>query len=186
MQRLHCRAARVTWWRFMGDFNGYDVDAVGWTWIAYCALRGDGSMDAFLAASKDVEKRLGIAGVELHEAGLRESAKTVSDAHLLVIAFAEMLNSDGTSEYKIEFKRRKKGKPINRHQRAQRGHRAAGIVRRLETEGWKTEAAVEQATTDTGLSRAEIFSWISHDKKVMAMSPGELADRLNASITKTD
>ena len=138
----------------MVEFNGYDVEAVGWAWIAWCALEGDGSLEALAKATNDLQHRLS-----------SRDEKAVADARLLMIALSEMLDPNGTSEYRIDIRRRKRGKPINRHERAMRGHRAAGIVRSLEKDGWKIEAAIQRAIEETGLSRAEVFAWHSRDKR---------------------
>lgn len=158
----------------MVKFNGYDPDAVGWAWIAFRALQGDGSLEAVAIAARDLQEKLGDAGPVLHALGEQDIEKAVSSTHLFMIALSEMLDPNGTSEYKIEIKHRWKGKPINRRDRALRGHRAAGMVERLVQDGMKKEAAIAFAKDETGLSRAEIFSWL----KQRRIPPGQLAERL--------
>jgi len=83
----------------------------------------------------------------------------------LIFLLAEALDPNGNSDFQLKLVGRKPGKPINRHDRALRGHRAAAIVEKLVQEGVKQEAGIAAATEQTGLSRAEIFTGLvgSHD-----------------------
>ena len=150
-----------------------DPQQIGYEWCAWYALQGDEPLECVGEAARDLELKLGkLAAGKLDP---EEGAKVASSAHLFMIAVAELLDPEGTSQFKADISRRRKGKPINRQERALRGHRAARIVRTLEADGWKTEAAVQQAIEETGMSRAEVFAWHSRDKAVLAMTPEELA-----------
>lgn len=132
------------------------------------ALQGDEPLERVRDCAIDLERRLGPLCADLHERKDYESANLIGAAHLFMIALAELLDENGTSEFKATISRRKRGKPINRHERALVGHRAASIVHRLVGEGWKQEAALQQATEEMGLSRAEIMTWLRAERAVRA------------------
>ena len=145
-----------------------DPKVIGHEWTAWWALQGDEPLERVRDCAIDLERRLGQLGADLHERQDHDGANIIAAAHLFIIALAELLDENGTSEFKATLTRRKRGKPINRHERALVGHRAAGIVRRLTDEGWKQEAALQHATSETGLSRAEIMTWLRAERAFLA------------------
>lgn len=145
-----------------------DPEMVGYAWAAWWALRGDEPLERVRECAVDLERQLGQLGVKLHKRLDSNGASVVAAAHLFMIALAELLDEKGTSEFKAKIERRKRGKPINRHERALRGRKAAGIVMELLSEGWKQEAALQQATQQTGLSRAEIMTWLRSSRLILA------------------
>ena len=147
----------------MADYHR-DPEVIGYEWAAWWALRGDEPLERVRDCAVDLERRLGQLGAGLYEQNHLESANIVAAAHLFMISLAELLDENGSSEFKATISRRKRGKPINKHERAMVGHRAAGIVRRLVEEGWKQEAALQQATEKTGLSRAETMTWLRAER----------------------
>lgn len=149
------------------DEDSESLPPLGPEWLAWHALHGDGSLDTVHACAMALRDDLGWLAHKLSEARQFGDAETVSATHLFLIALAELLDPNGISEYKATISRRKPGKPINRHARAVTGHRAASIVMKLVKEGWKQEAAIEQATTETQLSRAEIMSWLAYDRAAL-------------------
>lgn len=112
-------------------------------WLAYWALQGDEPEDCLAAYMK-------------------QAAQDGCVHEFLIHYLADCLDQNGASDYQLKLVRRKRGKPINRMDRALRGHRAAGVVERLVNDGVKQEAAIAQASEETGLSRAEIFTWLKH------------------------
>lgn len=147
-----------------------DPEKIGYEWTAWWALQGDEPLERVRDCAVDLERRLGQLGANLHNGKDYDAAKIISAAHLFMIALAELLDENGTSEFKATISRRRRGKPINKHERALVGHRAAGIVRRLVSEGWKQEAALQQATDQTGLSRAETMTWLRAERAFLAGS----------------
>lgn len=146
-----------------------DPEAIGFEAAAWWALQGDEPLSRVRDSAVDLERRLGQLGAGLPAYLDHDAAKVIAAAHLFMVAFAELLDENGTSTFKATITRRKRGKPINKHERALVGHRAAGIVRRLvEEEQWKQEAALQQATDDTGLSRAEIMTWLRAERAIKA------------------
>lgn len=71
-------------------------------------------------------------------------------------------------EFLAKLERKSAGRPVNRLDRARKGHGAAAIVERLSGEGWKIEAAIAQATSETGLSKTEINKWRAHRRSIHA------------------
>lgn len=120
--------------------------SVGPEWLAYWALQGDEPPECLTEYMK-------IAA----EVGQVES--------FLIFLLAEALDPKGTSDFQLKLVRRKAGKPINRHERAIRGRRAAGMVERLTRDGMKQEAAIAEVKAQTGLSRAEIFAWMKNRRR---------------------
>lgn len=153
-----------------------DFDKLGWEWAAWYALQGDVSLDLVHRSAKELQSKLGDVSARLHTSGDIEGAKTVAAANLFLIAVAELLDNEGTSVFKAAIGKRKRGKPINKHQRALIGHKAAAIVDKLVEQGWKQEAALMEATEKTGLSRAEIMIWLSNDRRMLKMTPEEIAN----------
>lgn len=154
-----------------------DFDEIGWEWAAWWALQGDEDGTLVHSSAVELQKHIGALSARLHDAGDQEGSKTAAAAQLFMIAMAEMLNPDGSSMFKVTIAKRGPGKPIKKHQRAIIGHRAAAIVEKYVKQGWKQEAAVEQAKAETGLSRAEILAWLSGDRKLLSMTPEEIAAR---------
>lgn len=149
--------------------NGHrDPEVVGYEWAAWWALQGDEPLARVRDCAVDLEHRLGQLGADLHRRQEFDGDEIVAAAHLFMIALTELLDENGTSEFKATISRRKRGKPINKHERALVGHRAAGIVRRLVSEGWKQEAALQQAKQETGLSRAETMVWLRIERAFFA------------------
>jgi hypothetical protein len=158
-----------------------DPEAIGYEWAAWWALQGDEPLDRVRDCAVDLERRLGQLGANLHERQDYDGANIIAAAHLFMVALTELLDEKGTSEFKATISRRKRGKPINRHERALVGHRAAGIVRRLVNEGWKQEAALHQATEETGLSRAETMTWLRAERAFLA---GAMPQQLPPAVEK--
>lgn len=112
-----------------------------------------------------------------------EDGKFLSGLHLVLIGLASAAKADGNTAFKIDFKRVQRGKPINTYDRALIGHKAAAIVEAAIREGIKQEAAIAQATEETGLSRAEIFSWLKHRRN---WADPEWRDRFIQSLLPRD
>lgn len=143
--------------------------SVGEHWLAWWALAGDEDIafakEYFAIAFRQLEK---IGELD------KDGEEIIANVRLFLIALAEAADPSGKSEFVIEFKRRKAGKPINAHQRAVVGRGAAARVDRLVGEGWKQEAAIAQVRDDTKLSRAEIFKWlkfIRSQRRQFGLSP---------------
>ncbi len=150
-------------------------EQIGYEWCAWYALEGDEPLECVAEAARHLEQKLGeLAAGAL---GPAEGRKVAGSAHLFMIAIAELLNENGSSQFKAEIKRRRKGKPINQHDRALVGNRAANIVERLVSEEWKQEAAIEQATSETGLSRAEIMTWLAKRRWDRAATTQDIRER---------
>lgn len=147
-----------------------DPEAIGYEWTGWWALQGDEPLNRVWDCAVDLERRLGQLGAVLHERQDFEGANVIAAAHMFMIALAELLDENGTSEFKATISRRKRGKPINRSERARVGHRAASIVRQLVKEGWKQEAALQKATDETGLSRAETMTWLRAERAILRRS----------------
>lgn len=113
----------------------------------------------------DARGRLGEQASGAFNEGRADAHKDLSDLHIFMIGLEIALREDGDSEFKIEFKRRKAGKPIKKMQRARAGHRAAVIVEKAVAEGTPTESAIADAVAQTGVSRSEIFTWLASSKK---------------------
>jgi len=154
-----------------------DPKVVGYEWAAWHALQGDEPLEYVALAARELQERLGSVCAGEGANMSIDDRQVVSSAHLFIIAIAELLDPDGRSEFKAVISRRKKGKPIDKSARARTGHKAAAIVERLtKQEGWKQEAALAEATAQTGLSRAEIMTWLRHARETMAMEPGKMAE----------
>ena len=151
----------------MTDYHR-DPEIIGYEWAAWWALQGDEPLERVRDCAVDLERRLGELGPGLFEQDPREAVNIVAAAHLFMISLAELLDENGSSEFKATISRRKRGKPINKHERAMVGHRAAGIVRRLVEEGLKQEAALEEAKEKTGLSRAETMTWLRAERAFLS------------------
>ena len=154
-----------------------DFDELGWEWAAWYALQGDENLELVHRSATELQKQMGDVSARLHASGDIEGSKVVAAANLFLIAMSELLDSKGTSLFEASITYRKRGKPINKRKRANNGHKAAGIVDRLVGQGWKQEAALMKATDDTGLSRAEIMIWLSNDRRMLKMTPQEIADK---------
>lgn len=142
-----------------------DPEQVGYEWAAWWALQGDEPLERVHECAVDLQRKLGDISARLNRQGEHEAEEIVAAANLFLIAIAEILDPNGTSEFKAEIKRRKSGKPINKHERALRGRSAASAVQRLVDGGWKQEAAIHQVVGDTGLSRAEIMTWLASRRR---------------------
>lgn len=145
-----------------------DPDEAGHEWTAWWALQGDEPLSRVGEAAWHLQARLGDLGRRLGESGDKAAAETVAASRVFMLAIAQMLDDDGTSPFKAKIVRRTAGKPSNRLDRAHVGHRAAGIVIRLVSEGWKQEAALAQATAQTGLSRAETMHWLKSVRSILS------------------
>ncbi|MBV1916468.1 MAG: hypothetical protein KUG65_00145 [Sphingomonadaceae bacterium] len=155
--------------------SGREPDTVGHEWTAWYALEGDEPLRRVKEAADHFAQRLLDLGERLRENGDREGDELTASVALLLIALSEIADEDGESAFKIA--RRKAGKPVNYHERARKGRRAAIISFRLESEGWKTEAAVEQAASETDLKRAEVFHWRrSHRDWLQSRGPNNCQD----------
>ena len=137
-----------------------DPAEIGHEWTAWWALQGDEPLERVRECAVELQRQLGELGQSLHQRDDLASESVVSATRFFLITLAELLDENGTSEFKATISRRKRGKPINKSARARKGNRAAGIVERLVKSGWKQEAALQQAVTDTELSRAEIMTWL--------------------------
>lgn len=142
--------------------NGHrDPEEVGYQWAAWWALRGDEPLERVHECASDLQAKVGGLLDLIDEGDHQTAGEVIAATHLFLIAIEELLNPDGTSQFKAEIKHRKRGKPNNRHERALRGRQAAAIVQRLVDEGWKQEAAIAQAGSEIELSRAEIMTWLA-------------------------
>jgi hypothetical protein len=147
-----------------------DFEALGWEWAAWYAMIGDEDRDKVHASAAALQRSVGDLSARLHEQGDRDGSDVAAAASLFMVALAEMLDPNGTSLFKAEIGKRGKGRPHNRLAIARRGHHAAAIVDKLVAEGVKQEAAVQQSSDETGLSRAEIMAWLSHDRATIRRS----------------
>lgn len=143
-----------------------DPEKVGYEWAAWWALQGDEPISRVRDCAVHLQEQLGALSHRMHVSGDSEAASIAAAANLFMIALAELLDENGESEFKARIERRKRGKPINKHARALIGHKAAAIVQNLVADGWKQEAAIEQARADTKLSRAEIMTWVRYQRFV--------------------
>lgn len=146
-----------------------DPALIGFEWCAWWALQGDEPLHFVRDAALDLGERLDQLGTRLHEAGDIEGSNIVAAARLYNSAISELLDEDGTSEFKVIIQRRKAGKPMNKFARARKGRRAGEIARKLIAEGVKTESAVQSAVDKTGLSRAEVFAWLKSNRAAVDM-----------------
>lgn len=136
--------------------------AIGAQWLAWWALQGDEPLEF-------VGDYLGQAAQTLSEYLFRteseiapEDEEFLTGLHLVLLGLAAAADDEGKAPFKIVFKNRNKGKPINTFDRARIGNRAASIVEEGVREGCKQESAIAYAMQETGLSRSEIFSWLRH------------------------
>ncbi|MBS7670977.1 hypothetical protein [Croceicoccus gelatinilyticus] len=134
--------------------------SIGKEWLAWYALNGDEPLEFVGEYLMDALPILGGYIAKSRQNMSQEDEAFLSGLHLVLIGLAGAVNGDGSVPYKLT--RAKRGKPINKHDRALNGHRAAAIVESLVALNIKQEAAVAQATEETGMSRAEIFTWLKH------------------------
>lgn len=144
-----------------------DPEQIGYEWAAWWALQGDEPLERVHECAIQLQRKVGELSARLGATGDHEADQVLASTSLFLIAIGEILDPNGTSAFKAEIKHRKRGKPINKHERALRGRDAASSVQILVDAGWKQEAAVMQVVTDTGLSRAEILSWLASNRSVL-------------------
>lgn len=145
-----------------------DPERVGYEWAAWWALQGDEPLSRVRDCAIHLQQKLGELSFKMHAIGDEEAEKIAASSNLFMIALAELLDEEGTSEFKAKIERRRRGKPINKHERALKGNKAAALVQRLVDEGWKQEAAIQEAVTQLALSRAEIMTWLRYHRYVRA------------------
>jgi uncharacterized protein (DUF58 family) len=134
--------------------------SVGKHWLGYWALQGDEDMQfvsEYVSHAKDMVREL--IGDPPPLPG-RNTQEELTGLLLFLIELELALAEEGSSEFKVQIKRRKPGKPINKLDRANAGHKAAAMVEKAAEAGMKTEAAIADAGDRTGLSRSEIFTWL--------------------------
>jgi hypothetical protein len=144
--------------------------------LAWWTLQGDEDLQfarEYLAAAPDV---LGQYLVREHGKIGADDDKRLSDLMMMLDAVAAALDPVGDSEFKIEIKRRRAGKPVNLVDRSNAGFRAAGIVERLVATGTKQEAAIAAASSETGLSRSVLFEYLGRRRHLLAMQSGQLSE----------
>lgn len=135
----------------LGDLNGRTAEE----WLADCLQQAA----ECAALSEELNRKIRLHG-RLTQQDARELADQARRQSTLAHVLASCLSADGATAYRLVLQRRKRGNPHDdSYERANRGHRAAGIVERLVKEGMKQEAALAQAREETGLSRFEIMSW---------------------------
>lgn len=150
--------------------TGRNPDQVGYQWCAWWALQGDEPLSYVHTAALDLQEKLGALSAQLHSTGDFEGSKIVAAAALFNSAIGELLDEAGVSEFQIKkIERRRAGKPLSKHERALRGRQAGEIARKLIDEGLKAESAVQRATDETGLSRAEVFAWLKSNRAAIKM-----------------
>ena len=140
--------------------------AIGKHWLAYYALQGTEDLEFVREYISHAKGLIGDLSAGLRKPDCTETKEEVSGLFLFLIALDQAMAIDGQSEFKVEIKRRKAGKPINRLDRANAGHKAARMVEAAVQVGTPTEAAIADAVTGTGLSRSEIFSWLKHRRNI--------------------
>lgn len=133
---------------------------VGKHWLAHSALEGDESLEFVREYVSHAKHLVGDLTANLRTLNDPGMAEEITGLFLFLINLEQAMAEDGDSSFKIEIKRRKAGKPINKLARAREGHKAAGMVERAVREGVKQEAAIAEAVEKTGLSRSEIFTWL--------------------------
>lgn len=146
-------------------------------WAAYYALQGDEPLECVFEALTQLREQIGLLSAGRLEEG--EASKIISNTHFFLIAIEELFNPRGISIFRAEITKRKRGPIPSRHSIAKRHHKAVSLVRKLQREGWESvEAAVQQASDETGVSRAEIFAWMKGRKFWEENSP-EYISRLH-------
>lgn len=141
--------------------------SIGPEWLAWYALQGDEDFEFVHRYLAQAQTDMGKFLAEERNNISRENEKLLSGILLFLIGLEEAADAGGTSDFKMSFVRRKAGKPVNKFERARRGHKAARRVTQLCDEGWKQEAAISQVGDETGLSRSEIFAWLRHRRKLV-------------------
>lgn len=147
--------------------------SVGKEWLAWYALQGDEPLECVAEYLDFASQSLGKLCAAKQEALTPDERKFLAGLHLMLIGLSSAATGDGGTEYRLTFKR-KRGKPINRHDRALLGHKVAGWVEREVRAGKQQEQAVLEAVENFGLSRAEIFAWLKHRR----IPADQLAERL--------
>jgi hypothetical protein len=131
--------------------------AVGKAMIAWWALQGDEPIEYVQEYLIDARKELdSLINRRRRELGPVDE-ETLSGLSLVLYALSLAFKAEEVA-YKLQFKRRTRGKPINKLDRAHLEHRAALLVERLVDQGVKQEAALEQAKQETGVSRSEVLA----------------------------
>jgi hypothetical protein len=136
--------------------------AIGAEWLAWHALQGDEPLEFVGEYLDHAVPLLGQYIARARGSMQAEDAAFLSGLRLVLIGLASAAKADGNTKFKLDFKRVKRGKPINTHDRALTGHRASALVEAYLKNGIKQEAAIAAAIEATDLSRAEIFSWLKH------------------------
>lgn len=146
---------------------------IGKAWLGWYALEGDEDaafIHEYVAHAKDV---VGDIAHDLAQHLTKEQSEELVGLQLFLLGLDAAMAPRGSSELKIELRRRRAGKPINRFERARKGHQAAAIVERAVAAGAKQEAALADATAATGLSRSEIFTWLKARRSRKSGQKGE-------------
>ena len=142
-----------------------DADKVGWAMLTHFALDGDEPPSVFYESALSFCEVAAEVSVRCPD---REASDLLAEISIFMGSLVELLDEGGKSEIKANIVRRKAGKPVNKHARARTGRRAGLIAEKKVSEGWKTEAAIEYAMAETGLSRAEVFSWLRSNRNLKA------------------
>ncbi|WP_126172861.1 hypothetical protein [Altericroceibacterium xinjiangense] len=141
--------------------------SVGAEWLAWWALQGDEPLECVLDYLEEAEEELGKLIAE-NDRLSRADDNFLSGLHLVLIGLAGAIRGEGETVYKLEFKRARRGKPINTHERALHGRKVAGWVESEISAGKQQEQAVLEAVELFDLSRAEIFSWLASRRRWLA------------------
>lgn len=128
---------------------------------------GDGSepLDVLIGFLERLDPRLVETSRQRAEAGDGDAEGTLNDARLVLIFLREALREDGSTDMRLHLKRRRRGQPIDKRERAQKFGRAAAIVERALQAGDKQESGIAAAMAETGLSRSEIFNDLRRQRK---------------------
>lgn len=140
-------------------------DIVGKHWLAWHALHGEEDVSFVREYVSHARDLIGDLSADLRPADSRDTKEELVGLHLFLIGLEQGLAEEGTSEFKVTIGRRKPGKPINRTDRANAGHKAAAMVEKAVEAGTKQEAAIADAVQRTGLSRSEIFKWLANRRR---------------------
>lgn len=142
---------------------------------AIAAIEGEGSITQVRVAMLALLERFRQEGLRDRSAPLALQdqlalAELHSDAALLLSILAELLDPAREADIRIEFSRRR-GRPVTTAKRRKQAWDAVELVERLISEGNQQEWSIWQARDATGLSRAEIFLWLTYSRKVQGKSP---------------
>lgn len=140
--------------------------SIGKEWLAWWALQGDEPLDCIPDYLRDANEYLGDFLAANRDELTPDDHHFFAGLRLALIGLAGAARGDGSTEYKLDFKRARRGKPINKMDRALQGNGAASWVEREIEHGKQQEQAVLEAVEQFGLSRAEIFSWLKHQRAI--------------------